>query len=99
MFEDRAKQFVDHIDRYGHRFDEARFLGDLKKEEIIFFRNEDKIQHLLNIKLNIESEKQAHIEGGCTHQEDGTCQETKKWNKCLFFVDQELDVLGEKTLF
>lgn len=96
MFEERAKSFVRNLKGRIGGLKEEYFLDKLKDEIELFRKNKDKIAHLKNIEKELKEEKEKH-EKICP-KEPGTCPTTRSYEKCLFFVQQELEAIVDEKL-
>lgn len=96
IFEDRAIKFSNSIEGYAKQYNEQEFLGRLNEEIGLFRKNSDKIVHLRNIEIQFAKRKAEH-ELKCP-QEPGDCPLSKKYDKCMFFVTQELENIAENYI-
>jgi len=96
MFEDRAIKFSNSIEGYAKQYNEQEFLGRLNEEIGLFRKNSDKIVHLRNIEIQFAKRKAEH-ELKCP-KEPGDCPLSRKYDKCMFFVTQELENLAENNI-
>jgi hypothetical protein len=91
MFEEKAERFIDEYVDGMRLFDEGTFVSQLQSE-IFPFRDREKINLLTTIKTDVEKRKFDH-EQTCSSSPE-KCNTTKKFNKALMFISQEMEELG-----
>lgn len=96
MFEDKAKMFAERINSGANRYEEKRFLSDLKSDILMFYKNSDKLDYLSVMLEKVQELKSEH-EQNCP-KETGKCMTTLNYQKSIFFISQEIEILVDDKL-